>query len=190
MLYLNKINKEGYDILKKSGLKTFIKATLITFGLLSLLCGLINPLTCYFGSETTYVIDNTTNEQISDDLYLTKADYHYFAGGKEYSGTFSVKGAYDELLPFSLNTLRYLPFYPEYGVVTTGYFIPIKSIILFSAGLVAFVAGLIIKNKKTIKAKKEVSPLTPLYLCPACECEIDKDSIFCNYCGRKILKKG
>lgn len=176
--------------MKKSKIKILIKAALITFGLLCMLAGTINPITYYFGTETTSVIDDSSYEKTADDLYSFTADYHYFAKAKEYSGTFSIKGPLDESLPYDMHPVKYLPFYPGYGVVTTEYSLPLKSIILFSAGLVSFIAGLFIKTQKSGKITKKDSTSLPLYLCPACECEIDKDSIFCNYCGRKILKKG
>lgn len=178
--------------MKKSKIRTVIKIALLTFGLLSLAAGLINPLTYYFGTETTASFDNISFNNIEDDLYLIEAQYHYFANAEEYNGKASFEGAKDESLALTLHPLKYFPFIPSYGVLVTGYFIPKNSIIFSLAGFFTFILGLFVRTtkKEKLSESEKADAISPVYLCPACECEIDKDSIFCNYCGRKIITKG
>ncbi len=175
--------------MKRSFLKTMLKTALITFGLLLLIAGLLNPATFLFGLETTAVCDNVAFTPSGNETYLTEIDYHYYTStGSEYSGSASFKGPDDPTISMTLHPVKYLPFLPFVSAFLTNYSIPLLSIIFIASGIILVASGIFIKT-----FKKEVPTSIPVkvgYICPACECEIDKDSIFCNYCGQKIIMKG
>ena len=177
--------------MKKSFVKTTIKAFILTFGILVLLLGMLSPVTYFLGRETTASCDNATYTPSDNGLYLTELDYRYYnSTGKVFKGCASFEGPLDESVSLVLHTVKYLPFLPFYSVLLTNYTLPVLSIVFMAAGLILIIAGLFIKTAKKEPKVKTVLPETPIYLCPACECEIEKDSIFCNYCGRKIIAKG
>lgn len=177
--------------LEKSFVKTTFKAFLLTFGILILLFGLLNPITYFLGTETTASCDNATYTPLSNGTYLTELEYRYYnSTGKVFHGRTSFEGELDESVSLILHPVKYLPVLPFCSVFLTNYTLPLLSIVFMAAGLVLIIAGLFIKTAKKEPKVKTVLPDAPIYLCPACECEIEKDSIFCNYCGRKIIVKG
>lgn len=157
--------------------------------MLLLIFGLLNPLTYYLGNETTASCDNVTFTPKDNGTYMAQIDYHYYnSSGKEFSGHASFESPKDDTIAMVLHPVKYLPFIPFCSVFVTGYTFPLQSIIFIASGVIFIILGLFIRTHK--KEVATVPAEIPLYLCPACECEIDKDSIFCNYCGRKLIRKG
>lgn len=174
--------------MNKSIGKTITKAAAITLGALLLLAGLINPLTHYAGLENPAICDTVTFNERSDGLYDINISYHYFVSGREYQGSLKTTGEYDETISLSTHYVRYLPFLPSLGILDSFYKLPLESILSASFGFVFLVLGLFIKTaRKESKTKAKETPIKKAFVCPACLKEVDSDSIFCNYCGRKIL---
>ena len=184
--------KEDVITLQKSKIKTVIKSALITFGILALVAGLLNPLTYYFGKEATAACDSVDFLPSEDGNYTANIAYHYFISGNEYSGEASFTTPFDETLSSSVQYVRYIPFFPAFGILLKGPAFPLESIIISSSGFIILMVGIFFPTAKKVSVKESVKeePSTPIYICPACEREIDKDSIFCNYCGHKLLKRG
>ncbi|MBQ2942393.1 MAG: zinc ribbon domain-containing protein [Clostridia bacterium] len=174
--------------MKRSFLKTMIKTAVITAGLLLLIAGSVNPAVFFLGHETTASVDYILTEE-SDGNYSTNVDYHYYtSSGKEFSGNATLAGKQDEGFPSKLHPVKYLPLIPSCSVFLTGYTLPFRSILFIASGLFFVITGIFIKTYKKEKATPVQGEIE--FICPACECEIDKDSIFCNYCGQKIITKG
>lgn len=177
--------------MKKSLAKTVIKTAIITFGILSLLAGTINPLTYFIGTETTASCDSVVFTPLDNGNYSIDIDYHYYANsGTRYDSSTVLEGELDESISLKLHDVKYLFFLPGNPVFITGYTIPFQSIIYALSGLIAIIAGLFIKPAKKRPVLPELSIPLPSFICPACGRDIDKDSIFCNYCGRKLIERG
>ncbi len=176
--------------MNKSISKIIVKAMLITLGVLLLFSGIFAPLTYYIGSEATATADNVSFTEREDGLYDINIRYHYFVSGREYERAVTMVGEYDETISLTMHSVKYLPFLPMLGILTLAFSFPLKSIVIASFGIIFLLLGLLLKTtKKAPKQKAKETPVKKAFVCPACLKEVDSDSIYCNYCGRKILYK-
>lgn len=174
--------------MEKSPVKTVFKSIFLTLGILAVLYSLINPLIYHCGSTAYASCDKVDFTPIENsELYTCRAEYHYFVSGEKYSGSISYTTPFDETLEYDRHTVKYFPLAPSFGIIDLGYEIPKINYIFFGDGIVFLIVGLFINTKKKVKKIKAEAPEKE-FRCPACQREIDSDSIYCSYCGRKILK--
>ncbi len=179
---------KGAVFMKKSPVKTVFKSIFLTLGILAVLYSLINPLIYHFGSTSYASCDKVDFIPIEgSELYTCRAEYHYFVSGEKFSGSISYTTPFDETVEYDRHTVKYFPLLPSFGIIDLGYEIPRENYIFFCAGAVFLLIGLFIKTKKKVKKIKEDAVPEKAFKCPACQREIDSDSIYCNYCGRKII---
>ncbi len=174
--------------MNKSVTKTIFKTAIITLAILLILAGAFNPLTYYLGKENTATCDSVSFSERTDGLYDIDIRYHYFASGREYSGSAKLTGEYDESIALKMHYVKYLPFLPSLEILEGTSPFPQNSIVFCASGLILLVLGIFIKTtKRKPKKDKKETLVKKAFVCPACQKEIDSDSIYCNYCGRKIL---